>query len=182
VTLLNQDARARRMAYADPPYLGQSERLYGDHPDYAGEVDHADLVSDLLARYPDGWALSTSLKALPTVLRLCPERVLVGCWTKKATSPPMGDGRMYSWEPVIFCDTPNPRTPTPLHCDALAEQFTFRAKVDGYVVGRKPRGFCYWLFDAMGLGHDDELVDMFPGSGAIGEAWQAWRAQGRLVG
>jgi hypothetical protein len=23
-------------------------------------------------------------------------------------------------------------------------------------------------------------VDLFPGSGAVGEAWNAWRAQGRL--
>jgi hypothetical protein len=27
------------MAYADPPYPGQSHRHYRDHPDYAGEVD-----------------------------------------------------------------------------------------------------------------------------------------------
>ena len=44
-----------RIAFADPPYPGQSKRLYGDHPDYAGEVNHAELVADLLARFPDGW-------------------------------------------------------------------------------------------------------------------------------
>lgn len=31
-----------RIAYADPPYPGQS-KLYRNHPDYAGEVDHAAL-------------------------------------------------------------------------------------------------------------------------------------------
>ncbi len=169
------------MAYADPPYPGQAERLYREHADYAGEVDHAELIADLLARYPDGWALSTSVVSLPAVLRLCPERVLVCCWLKRATSPPMGDNRMYSWEPVILCDTPNPRTPTRIHCEVNADQYTFRAKRDGYVVGAKPRGFCYWLFDAMGLGPGDELVDLFPGSGAVGEAWQAWRSQTRLA-
>lgn len=45
-----------KFAYADPPYIGQAKRLYGDHPDFAGEVDHAALIVDLL-RY-DGWALS----------------------------------------------------------------------------------------------------------------------------
>lgn len=171
----------RRMAYADPPYPGQSKRLYGDHPDYAGEVDHHELICDLLARYPDGWALSTSVQALPAVLRHCPDRVLVCCWLKRATSPPMGNNRMYSWEPVILCDTPNPTSPTRLHCEANADQYTFRAKREGYVVGAKPQGFSFWLFDAMGLRPTDEFVDVFPGSGAVTEAWRAWRAQERLA-
>jgi hypothetical protein len=174
-------AETKRMAYADPPYPGQSKRLYGDHPDYAGEVDHAELIADLLARFPDGWALSTSARALPAVLRLCPDRALVCCWLKRATSPPMGDNRMYSWEPVILCDTPNPTQPTRLHCEANAAQYTFRPKVDGYVVGAKPEGFCFWLFDAMGLRSNDQLDDLFPGSGAVSAAWDAWRAQGRLA-
>lgn len=171
----------KRMGYADPPYPGQSKRLYGDHPDYAGEVDHHELVCDLLARFPNGWALSTSARALPAVLRSCPDRVLVCCWLKRATSPPMGDNRMYSWEPVILCDTPNPTTATRMHCEANADQYTFRAKADGYVVGAKPRGFSFWLFDAMGLTPADDLVDVFPGSGAVGAAWDAWRAQERLA-
>lgn len=169
------------MGYADPPYPGQSKRLYGGHKDYAGEVDHRELVCDMLAWFPQGWALSTSVQALPKVLRHCPDRVLVGCWLKRATSPPMADNRMYSWEPVILCDTPNPKSPTRLHCEANADQYTFRPKRNGYVVGAKPKGFSYWLFDAMGLGPDDEFVDVFPGSGAVGEAWEAWRAQGRLI-
>jgi hypothetical protein len=169
------------MGYADPPYPGQAKRLYGDHPDYAGEVDHAELIPDLLARFPDGWALSTSVRALPAVLRLCPDRALVCCWLKRATSPPMGDHRMYSWEPVILCDTPNPVVPTRMHCEANTAQYTFRAKGVEYVVGAKPQAFSFWLFAAMGLRPDDEFVDLFPGSGAVTEAWNAWRAQGQLV-
>lgn len=169
------------MAYADPPYPGQAKRLYGDHEDYGGEVDHRELIADLLAAYPDGWALSTSVRALPSVLRLCPERVLVCCWLKRATSPPMGDNRMYSWEPVILCDTPNPTSPTRLHCEANADQYTFRAKREGYVVGAKPQAFSFWLFDAMGLRPSDEFVDLFPGTGAVLDAWAAWSAQGRLA-
>ena len=42
----------------------------GAHPDYGGDVDHAALI-DRLAAY-DGWALSTSAEALPSVLALCP--------------------------------------------------------------------------------------------------------------
>ena len=61
--------RTLRLAYADPPYPGKA-RLYRDHPDYAGEVDHAALLADLSGY--DGWALSTSAQALPVVLALCP--------------------------------------------------------------------------------------------------------------
>jgi hypothetical protein len=35
-----------------------------DHPKYAGEVDHAELIRRLSAGFPDGWALSTSAEAL----------------------------------------------------------------------------------------------------------------------
>lgn len=35
-----------RMAYADPPYPGKAG-YYRDHPDYGGEVDHAELVARL---------------------------------------------------------------------------------------------------------------------------------------
>ena len=38
-----------RLAYADPPYPGLSRRYYGDHPDFAGEVDHAELLARLQA-------------------------------------------------------------------------------------------------------------------------------------
>jgi hypothetical protein len=61
-----------RFAFADPPYPGQSKRHYGDHDDYAGEVDHAVLIAELEQDFPDGWALSTSVAALPAILPLCP--------------------------------------------------------------------------------------------------------------
>jgi len=38
--------RPLRLAYADPPYPGKA-RLYRDHPDYGGEVDHAALLARL---------------------------------------------------------------------------------------------------------------------------------------
>src|SRR5690606_40217964 len=56
-----------RIGYADPPYPGQSAKHYGDHPDYAGEVDHFDLLKRLANDY-DGWVLHTSSVALEQVL------------------------------------------------------------------------------------------------------------------
>ena len=68
-----QTSRAMRFGYADPPYPGHA-RVYRDHPDYAGEVDHAELISRLITEFPDGWALSTSAQALQDILALCPPR------------------------------------------------------------------------------------------------------------
>lgn len=36
-----------RLAYADPPYPGQAKRHYGNHSDYAGEVNHRNLIDQL---------------------------------------------------------------------------------------------------------------------------------------
>ena len=55
-----------RVAYADPPYPGCAH-LYRGHADYAGEVDHKELIDRLEAEY-DGWILHTSSVALGHVL------------------------------------------------------------------------------------------------------------------
>jgi hypothetical protein len=47
--------------------------------------------------------------------------------------------------------------------------------------GAKPPLFCQWLFACLGLEPTDEFVDLFPGSGAVGYAWEAWRNQTRLA-
>jgi len=90
--------RQLRLAYADPPYPGKA-RLYRDHPDYGGEVDHAALI-ERLAAY-DGWALSTSAQALPAVLALCPPGVRVAAW-HKGDRPARSRWPLHAWEPVIY--------------------------------------------------------------------------------
>jgi len=90
-----------RLAYADPPYPGRSRKYYGDHPDYAGEVDHAALITSLAADY-DGWALSTSADALPALLPLCPRGVRVAAWHRGERPNRMARGPQNAWEPVLF--------------------------------------------------------------------------------
>jgi hypothetical protein len=168
-----------RFAYADPPYVGQSKRHYGDHADYAGEVDHAALITGLCDEF-DGWALSLSMKSLPQVMRLCPDDVLTLSWVKPI-APPMGDHRHYSWEPVILHGG---RTPGPgyvkTHLVLSPPQFTFRPRPDEHVIGEKPQGFSWWLFENAGLRPTDDFVDLFPGSGAVSRAWAAWSGPTRL--
>ena len=166
-----------RFAYADPPYIGQSKRLYGDHPDYAGEVDHEALIRTLCVEYPQGWALPLSLKSLPTILPMCPPDVLVLSWVKPI-APPMGDHRHYSWEPVILRGGRRPQRHVKSHLVLSPPQFTFRETPAEHVIGEKPEGFCHWLFEAAGLLPGDDLVDVFPGSGAVGRAWETYRSSG----
>ncbi|MCK2031251.1 hypothetical protein [Microbacterium galbinum] len=88
-----------RLAYADPPYPGLSKRYYGDHPDYAGEVDHRRLIEQLDTY--DGWALSTSARALQDVLALCPPGSKVAVWNR-GERPTRSAGPLNAWEPVIY--------------------------------------------------------------------------------
>ena len=155
-----------RMAYADPPYPGCAH-LYPEKT----EVDHADLIGRLCAEYPDGWALSTSSVALRDVLALCPPDVRVGSWVKTWCSWKPGVGVAYAWEPVLFRGgRPRGRLKDTVRdwigCPILTRQT---------VKGAKPDAFCYWLFEVLNLHPDDELVDLYPGSGAVTRAWERWR-------
>jgi hypothetical protein len=185
-----------RVAYADPPYPGQAKRHYADHPDYAGEVDHADLIATLERDFPDGWALSTSVPALPSVLALCPQgepskkrarggSVKLGtgvrvCAWFRSNSPFPPSRVMWTWEPLIV-RTPHWRQ---RHRHDFVPDSMYAGQPRGFlgnaITGQKPLAFCHWMFDLLGLGPDDELVDLFPGSGAVTQAWEKWRAQTTL--
>lgn len=148
-----------RFAYADPPYPGQAKRWYGDHPDYAGEVDHEQLLAHLESF--DGWALSTSSSALQDVLAISPAGVRVGVWYRPNSEPPGNRGRWHwTWEPVIFHGW---RGEGPTVRDLLA-----LPKTNAEIPGQKPAIFTRWVLNLLGVTADDEVVDLFPGSGAVG--------------
>ena len=163
--------RPLRLAYADPPYPGKAG-IYRDHPDYAGEVDHSRLVEQLVDEFPDGWALSTSARALPDVLRACPRAVRVAAWFR-GERPTFSYQPLNAWEPVVFMGG------RPIGSDERPErrldalQYVSRPRLTDpdRVVGAKPAAFCYWLFDLLGALPGDKLVDLFPGSGGVARAW-----------
>lgn len=181
-----------RLAYADPPYPGLSRRYYADHPDYAGEVDHRTLLS-LLQGY-DGWALSTSARALPMVLGLAAElgiEVAVAAWFRGARIVPSARP-LNAWEPVVFAggrqviDDPSEEyspdashlepgdASAPARVDALVHVARPRTTDVARVIGAKPSAFAYWMFELLGARPGDSLDDLFPGSGGIGRAWQVF--------
>jgi hypothetical protein len=170
--------RALRVAYADPPYPGCAH-LYRDHPDYAGEVDHRVLVRRLQSEY-DGWCLHTSSTALPDLLPLVSGlagAVRIMAWVKPFAAFKKNVSVAYAWEPVLVRACRKPVVKRGMtYRDWIAEPITLQRGL----IGAKPEAVCRWLFEVMGCEPDDELVDLFPGSGAVTRAWEAWRAQPTL--
>ena len=181
VSPVDQPLQARRLAYADPPYPGKAF-YYRDHPDYAGEVDHAALLSRL-AMY-DGWALSTSARALPDVLALAVAQgltVRVAAWIRGARPHATAIHALNAWEPVLYApvarrsrhDTSH-GTGAPRRVDVLQHGVAPMLTLPSRVIGAKPAAFCRWIFDLVGATPDDELDDLYPGSGIVGRAWAAY--------
>lgn len=171
MTGVSNGGSVRRVAYADPPYPGQSRKHYGDHPDYAGEVDHEELISRLEREY-DAWVLHTGATQLQQVLALCPDDVRLLAWVKGWASFKHGAEIKYAWEPVIVRNPDGRGRKLPI----VRDWFMHNVVTNGFV-GAKPEPVCCWIFDCMGLEPNDELHDLFPGSGAVGRAWEKWCSQ-----
>jgi hypothetical protein len=175
----------RRIVYADPPYLGtpgsrvSAASLYPEHPLsvwFDDPASHVDLM-DRMDREYDAWALSLHEPSLRVLLPFAPEGVRVGVWVKPFASFKPGVDPAYTWEPVIY------RTARKWS----REQRTCRDHVSANITlkrgltGAKPEAFCFWLFELLGASPDDGFTDLFPGSGAVGRAWEKWTAQGSLA-
>lgn len=167
-----------KIAYADPPYPGCAH-LYKDHPDYDGEVDHAELIRHLDTF--DGWCLHTASSTLKGVMdaaeAACVFQYRVMAWVKPFAAFKRNVPVAYAWEPVLVRAARKPVVkPGMTYRDWIAEPITMRRGL----TGAKPEAVCHWLFEVMGCEHDDELHDLFPGTGAVSRAWESWRSQLRI--
>ena len=171
--------------------------IYRGHPDYAGEVDHGELLSRLEGY--DGWALSCSAASLPAICALAVARSLsvrVAVWARG--SRPHATARVLNgWEPVVYAGgrrfrlesanleatgsglpaseagTQVTRRPVRAVTDVLVGVVPRRrATHPGWLVGSKPPAFCEWVFDLLGAGQPgDVLDDLFAGSGIVARSW-----------
>ncbi len=174
-----------RIAYADPPYIGCARMHYKDHPDFAGEVDHLQLIQKLHSEFPDGWALSCSSPTLRELLNICAsvgaDDVRVAAWVKPWAVWKPGMSVAYAWEPVIWRGGRKKNKKEHTSRDWVSANAVMRRRNDpNQTKGTKPLEFCCWLFDLFNMRPEDELVDLFAGSGAVVEAWEWWKRQGRL--
>jgi hypothetical protein len=160
-----------RFAYADPPYIGQAMRHYK-----CAEIDHAKLIDRLVREFPDGWALSASSPSLGTILPLCPSGWRIGAWCKSFCAFKRNVRPAYAWEPVIFWGGRNPvngyRATVP---EKNGKQTTPKdfiicpITLKKGLVGAKPAIVCHWVLDLLNAQPGDEISDLFPGTGIMGE-------------
>lgn len=160
-----------RFAYADPPYLGCAKAHYSSDPSgiVAAEVDHLDLIKQLETF--DSWALSTHSPGLRVLLPMCPPDARVGAWVKPFCSFKPNVNPAFAWEPVIFRGARKRGRNDLTVPDFVIANITMRTGTHG----AKPQEFCFWLFELMGLKPDDELFDLYPGSGAVTSSWETWK-------
>lgn len=169
---VRQVGPAARFAYADPPYPGRAD-YYVERQ----EVDHAELIAGLERDFPDGWALSTAADALHDVLPLCPPEVRVCVWRRR-TRPTRSRRALSAWEPLLVVGGRELATDEP---QELLDVLDYRGRYDafpGALIGMKPPEFSVWLFRQLGARTGDELVDVFPGSGAVRRAWELYASAG----
>lgn len=165
-----------KFAYADPPYIGQAKRHYSHDP-LCAEVDHAELIARLCREFPDGWALSASAPSLAIIMPMLPAGVRIAVWCKSFCAFKKGVRPCYAWEPIIFCGGRNPsnghkhappekngKQTTPK--DFIVEPITLKKGL----VGAKPEKVCRWILELLNVQIGDEVVDLFPGTGAMGRA------------
>lgn len=168
------------IGYADPPYIGCAH-LYKDHPDYAGEVDHAQLIERLEDEF-DGWVLHasatpTSMATLAPLIAKTDARWM--SWVKGFAAFKKNVSVAYAWEPVIVKPARKPVVSKRLVMrDWIQESITLRKGL----TGAKPEAVCHWAFEMLGARPDDDLYDLFPGTGAVTKAWATWQGKFTLPG
>ena len=159
-----------KLGYADPPYPGCSH-LYKDHEDYAGEVDHKELINRLNNEF-DGWVLHTASTTLKTILPFVPESARLMARTKGFAAFKKNVSVAYAWEPVIIKAARKP---------VVSKRLVMRDWVECSITlkkglcGVKPEKVCHWAFEMLGACPDDQLVDLYPGTGAVTQAWKTWK-------
>jgi hypothetical protein len=163
-----------RLAYADPPYPGCAH-LYKDQPDYAGEVDHTALIARLESEF-DGWVLHTN--ATPSTMRmlapLIPESARWMSWGKGFAAFKRNVSVAYAWEPVIVKPARKPVVSKRL---IMRDWIQCSITLERGLTGAKPEMVCHWAFEMMGAQPEDDMADLFPGTGAVSRAWTTWKGQ-----
>lgn len=163
-----------RIGYADPPYIGCAH-LYPENQ----EVDHAKLVEQLQSEY-DGWVLHTHVGGLRTMERahILPETGIRICqWYKPFAAFKRNVPVAYAYEPVIIKaarkQVVNKRI---VMRDWIAEPITMKRGL----TGAKPEKVCHWAFELVAARPEDDLIDLFPGTGAVTKAWKTWQGKFHL--
>lgn len=162
-----------RIGYADPPYINCAH-LYADHPDYGGEVNHAELIDRLQSEF-DGWVLHAAATTV-SMATLAPLVEKTGArwmsWVKGFAAFKKNVSVAYAWEPVIIKAA---RKPVVSKRIVMRDWIECPITLRRGLTGAKPEKVCQWAFEMVGARPDDELADLYPGTGAVTVAWANWQ-------
>lgn len=165
----------KRLAYADPPYLGMGQKMYGKfHPEahvWDDAQAHIDLMAQLAAEY-DGWAMSLTSTSLHILLPAAPEGSRVAAWVKPWAAFRPNHRVQYTWEPVIF------RTALPKGgrgIESVRDHVTAGITMMRGLPGAKPDTFNDWILHLLGYEPGDEMHDLFPGTNGMAAAVERFR-------
>jgi hypothetical protein len=173
-----------KLAYADPPYIGCSH-LYRDQLDYAGEVDHARLIDDLQSEF-DGWVLHASAtpRSMAVLGPLVESTGARWCsWRKGFAAFKANIPVAYAWEPVIIKAARKPVVSKRLVMRDWIETVQTEDDIKCSITlkrgltGVKPEAVVHWALELMAARPEDDLADLFPGTGAVTHAWRNWRGK-----
>lgn len=102
-----------------------------------------------------------------------PEGIRIGAWVKPFAIFKPNVNPAYAWEPVIYFGGRKRTRKDPTVRDWVSCNITLKRGL----TGAKPEGFCLWMFELMGMRPGDVLVDLFPGTGAVTQAWAKFTGQ-----
>lgn len=168
-----------KIGYADPPYFGCGA-LYADkHPDahvWDDKFSHVQLVDRLLEEY-DGFVLhlSATPQSIALYANLLDNKGVRWCsWVKQFAAFKRNVPVAYAWEPVIIKAARKPVVSKRL---VMRDWIMCPITMKKGLTGAKPEAVCHWAFELAAAHPDDDLHDMFPGTGAVTEAWRTWRGK-----
>lgn len=168
-----------KIGYADPPYYGCGKLYTEQHPDafdWDDSLTHMRLLDRLQAEF-DGWVLH--LSATPASIAVyAPLIAGTGArwcsWVKQFAAFKRNIPVAYAWEPVIIKPARKPVVSKRL---VMRDWIMCPITMKKGLTGAKPEAVCHWAFELAAACPDDELDDLFPGTGAVSKAWATWRGK-----
>ena len=117
--------------------------------------------------------MSAAMYSLKEIIAIAPADARLAAWVKPWSAFKPGVDPAYTWEPVLFKTARKASKHTPTVKDHLICNITLKKGL----CGAKPRDFCFWVFDLLGMKPGDELVDVFPGTGIVGRCWEEMKKE-----
>lgn len=166
-----------RFCYSDQPYLSGAHLYKANHPrweDYATIEAHAHLVDRCVRDY-DAFAMSMGSVDMMQMIRETnlPPDTRWGAWVKSFASFKPNVNPAYAWEPVAFYGGRKLGRGVATVRDFIVCPIT----VQKGLTGAKPPQVCAWILDMLGWAPEDEIDDLFPGTGIMGRVIAERRAR-----